>query len=70
MNVEICFPNWWFFITKDWAYGAAGIKYSFTVELRDRGTYGFLLPARYIQPTGEETFDAIVAMLNEIKKEI
>ncbi|XP_027198544.1 carboxypeptidase B-like isoform X2 [Dermatophagoides pteronyssinus] len=54
----------------DWAYGAAGIKYSFTVELRDRGTYGFLLPARYIQPTGEETFDAIVAMLNEIKKEI
>ncbi|KAH9529559.1 Sodium-dependent noradrenaline transporter [Dermatophagoides farinae] len=54
----------------DWAYGAAGIKYSFTVELRDRGTYGFLLPARYIQPTGEETFDAIVAMLNEIKKEL
>ena len=40
------------------------------MELRDRGTYGFLLPARYIQPTGEETFDAIVAMLNEIKKEI
>lgn len=40
------------------------------MELRDRGTYGFLLPARFIQPTGEETFDALVAMLNQIEKEL
>ena len=54
----------------DWAHGAAEIKYAFTIELPDRGAYGFLLPARFIKPTGEETVDALVAMLNEIKKEI
>jgi hypothetical protein len=28
----------------DWAKAVAGFKYSFTVELRDQGEYGFLLP--------------------------
>lgn len=54
----------------DWAHGAAEIKYAYTFELRDKGSYGFLLPARFIKPTGEETVDALVAMLTEIKKEI
>lgn len=54
----------------DWAHGAAEIKYSYTFELRDKGSYGFLLPARFIKPTGEETVDALVAMLTEIKKEL
>ncbi|KAJ6221262.1 hypothetical protein RDWZM_007074 [Blomia tropicalis] len=54
----------------DWAHGTAGIKYSYTFELRDKGAYGFLLPPRLIQPTGEEMTDALVAMLNEIKKEL
>ncbi|XP_017480758.1 PREDICTED: carboxypeptidase B-like [Rhagoletis zephyria] len=53
-----------------WAHGAAEIKYAYTFELRDKGSYGFLLPARFIKPTGEETVDALVAMLTEIKKEI
>ena len=48
----------------------AKIKYSYTFELRDKGNYGFLLPARYIKPTGEETFDGLVSMLQEIKKEL
>ncbi len=30
----------------DWAKGVAGIKYSYTLELRDEGRYGFELPAR------------------------
>ena len=30
----------------DWAKGSAGIKYSYTVEMRDTGTFGFQLPAR------------------------
>ncbi|XP_034614367.1 carboxypeptidase B2 isoform X2 [Trachemys scripta elegans] len=34
----------------DWAYDL-GIKYSFTFELRDRGTHGFLLPTNLIKPT-------------------
>ncbi|XP_041031842.1 carboxypeptidase B-like isoform X4 [Carcharodon carcharias] len=42
----------------DWAYDL-GIKYSFTFELRDTGTYGFLLPESQIRPTCEETMLAI-----------
>ncbi|XP_078420371.1 carboxypeptidase B-like isoform X3 [Cetorhinus maximus] len=42
----------------DWAYDL-GIKYSFTFELRDTGTYGFLLPESQIKPTCEETMLAI-----------
>ncbi|KAJ9586558.1 hypothetical protein L9F63_028399, partial [Diploptera punctata] len=50
----------------DWAKGAAGIKYAYTVELRDDGTYGFLLPASEIVPTGRETFAAIKAIAKAI----
>ncbi|NP_001265470.1 carboxypeptidase B2 isoform 2 preproprotein [Homo sapiens] len=42
----------------DWIYDL-GIKYSFTIELRDTGTYGFLLPERYIKPTCREAFAAV-----------
>lgn len=31
-----------------------GIKYSYTIELRDEGRYGFVLPASYIQSTARE----------------
>ncbi|KAG7188816.1 hypothetical protein KM043_008425 [Ampulex compressa] len=43
----------------DWAKGVAGIKYAYTVELRDRGTYGFLLPATQIVPTAREIWAGI-----------
>lgn len=46
----------------DWAYGVAKIPYAFTVELRDTGKYGFLLPANQIIPSGEETLQGIMAM--------
>lgn len=39
----------------DWTYDI-GIKYSFAFELRDTGLYGFLLPAKQIIPTAEETW--------------
>jgi len=38
----------------DWAHGEAGIGYSISVELRDTGSYGFLLPPEQIIPTSEE----------------
>ena len=41
----------------DWALGVANSTFSFSMELRDTGRYGFLLPARYIQPVGEETWE-------------
>jgi len=49
--------------SNDWTYGALGIVHSYVIELRDTGTYGFLLPADQIEPSGIETFAALkVAM--------
>ncbi|XP_054442503.1 carboxypeptidase B2 [Pteronotus mesoamericanus] len=42
----------------DWVYDL-GIKYSFTIELRDKGRYGFLLPKRFIKPTCTEALAAV-----------
>ncbi|EWY82394.1 carboxypeptidase A4 [Fusarium oxysporum f. sp. lycopersici 4287] len=47
----------------DYVQGVAKAKYSYTIELRDRGTYGFSLPANQIQPTVRETWAGIVAGL-------
>ena len=46
----------------DWTYGIAKIKYSYGVELRDTGKYGFLLPAEQIIPSGKETLEALKAL--------
>ena len=43
----------------DWTYVKLGIKLSFGVELRDTGTFGFLLPENQIIPTAEENFAAM-----------
>jgi len=43
----------------DWVYGAAGVVYSFAIELRDTGKFGFLLPANQIVPQGEEAFAGV-----------
>jgi len=37
-----------------------GIKFSTTAELRDRGSYGFILPASQIIPAAQETFAAVL----------
>ncbi|KAJ9475200.1 putative metallocarboxypeptidase ECM14 [Pseudozyma hubeiensis] len=44
------------------------VKWSFSVELRDGGTYGFLLPAKQIKPAGEEVSAALRYMLDFIGK--
>ena len=51
----------------DWTYGKLGLVYSYALELRDRGRYGFLLPANQIIPTAKETFAAIKAMAAAMK---
>uniref|UniRef100_T1J4X5 Peptidase M14 domain-containing protein n=1 Tax=Strigamia maritima TaxID=126957 RepID=T1J4X5_STRMM len=51
-------------ISPDWAKGIAGIKYSYVLELRDKGRYGFMLPPLQILPTGQETWEAIYRFLN------
>lgn len=37
----------------DWAK-SRGIKYSYTIELRDKGQHGFILPPQFIEPTAKE----------------
>lgn len=46
----------------DYTYGVCGIVYSYGVELRDTGKYGFLLPPDQIIPTGEEIYASVIAM--------
>ena len=45
--------------SEDWGYGRLGAKYTYVVELRDEGRFGFLLPENQILPTGIETFAGI-----------
>lgn len=68
----------------DWSYASADlvpkeggepgeglkkkIKWSFSIELRDGGTYGFLLPPEQIVPASEEATAALAYMLNFIAK--
>ncbi|XP_030839628.1 carboxypeptidase B [Strongylocentrotus purpuratus] len=42
--------------SEDFGYGSLGVKYTYVVELRDEGIFGFELPAYQIQPTAEEIF--------------
>ncbi|KAL5242498.1 hypothetical protein ACI65C_009908 [Semiaphis heraclei] len=53
----------------DWAKGVAKIKYSYTVELKDTGKYGFILPPSEILSTGKEAFAAVSALAKEIGSE-
>ncbi|XP_011851254.1 PREDICTED: carboxypeptidase A4 isoform X2 [Mandrillus leucophaeus] len=50
----------------DWAYDN-GIKFAFTFELRDTGTYGFLLPANQIIPTAEETWLGLKTIMEHVR---
>jgi len=53
----------------DYVKGVLGVKYSFTVELKDTGQYGFMLPPRYIQGSGEDMFTAIRTLAHHVVAE-
>jgi len=53
----------------DYTY-SIGVIYSFAVELRDTGQYGFALPSNQILPQAEEILAAVLVMGNQIKSEI
>lgn len=52
----------------DWAK-SLGIKYSYTVELRDSGRYGFVLPASQIERTGQEAMEMVLAVARAVIEE-
>ncbi|KAH8554888.1 hypothetical protein BGW37DRAFT_215498 [Umbelopsis sp. PMI_123] len=43
----------------EWSYAKQHVKYSYEIQLRDTGSYGFLLPPSEILPSGEEMLSAI-----------
>jgi len=47
----------------DWYKGVLGSRFTFTVELRDTGYYGFVLPKEQIIPSGEEMWAAFEVMI-------
>jgi len=51
----------------DYAYGSLKILHSYTIELRDTGQYGFILPANQIIPQGEEFLEGVIIMANAVK---
>ncbi|CAF0843976.1 unnamed protein product [Adineta ricciae] len=53
--------------TVDWTSGTANITFSYAVELRDTGEYGFLLPENQILPSGQETLAGELALLKYIE---
>jgi len=42
------------------------IEHSFTLELRERGKYGFLPPTGFIVPVGEELWSGILVLVNHV----
>jgi len=42
----------------------------YTIELRDSGRYGFLLPKNQIEPTGEETWVGVKALALKVAQTI
>ncbi|NOG52940.1 MAG: hypothetical protein HND57_01190 [Planctomycetes bacterium] len=47
----------------DWCYGARSGMMTYNIELRDTGSYGFLLPPEQILPTAQELFAGLVTMM-------
>ncbi|CAO1387518.1 unnamed protein product [Diamesa serratosioi] len=52
----------------DWAKGDIKIKYSYTVELRDSGKHGFILPADQIIISGEEAMEFVKVLAKAVSQ--
>lgn len=46
----------------DWMYGSQGI-YSYTIEVRDTGAYGFIIPPEEVLPNAQENTEAALRMM-------
>ena len=51
----------------DWSHAKGGVPLSYTVELRDTGSYGFILPESQILPTCIENIEGIRAVYSHVR---
>ncbi|KAH8328207.1 hypothetical protein KR067_006038 [Drosophila pandora] len=54
--------------TIDWAYNEQDIDITYTIEFRDTGRYGFILPPTHIIPNAEEALIGIAALLDKCEE--
>jgi hypothetical protein len=66
ININLCFADEATGGSMDWAKSKLDVPYTFEWELRDKGNYGFLLPADQIVPTSQETLDSIITILRDV----
>ncbi|KAL1924123.1 uncharacterized protein VTP21DRAFT_7158 [Calcarisporiella thermophila] len=52
--------------TVDWATAVPKVPYAYTIELRDKGRYGFILPPAQIIPSGNETLAGVLEMMQYV----
>ncbi|KAL7734652.1 hypothetical protein ACLKA6_010952 [Drosophila palustris] len=53
---------------KEWAYGVKNITIPYTIELRDKGELGFLLPPEDIIPVAREVTEGFVGMITAARE--
>lgn len=51
----------------DYVQDVTKADYVFTLELRDTGNYGFVLPANQILPSGQEAYEGVKYLLRNMK---
>lgn len=53
---------------KEWAYAVKNITIPYTIELRDKGQLGFLLPPEDIIPVARELTEGFVGMVRAARE--